>query len=495
MTFNSSLFLILVLPFCVFINYFLSCKVRNIFLLIASILFYSWCGLEFLCIALISSILAYFAGIGIDYFENKQKFLLKKILFVSALLVHVAVLFRYKYLYDFLCYFSNVLHFFKIDMTFATEKVLLPLGISFYTFSVISYESDVFVKNAAVQKNPVNALLYFIFFPKVVQGPVMLYTDFESQLIQKKLSLSDINDGLELFIIGLAKKMLIANHLESLVAYSFDNISNVGTAAAWLGIAGYLLQLYYDFSGYSDMALGLGKMLGYSLPVNFNYPYISRNVAEYWRRWHITLGEWFKTYIYIPVMKSLVGREFFSKLKNPAVTADIIALFIVWFVTGIWHGSRIQFLMHGMWYFAFIAFERIRDNRRKKLRKLKKLPKKDTRWQIISDHCMTAVAIIFGQVIFRANGVFTILNYWKKMLCFSNTDGGLYITELNNLTIFALCVGLIFCFPVFPLIRRKVSEGNMLMQYVYKFLLVVLFLVSFSFVVGNGYSPFLYQVF
>lgn len=495
MTFNSSLFLILFLPFCILLNYFINFRIRKLFLLAVSIIFYAWCGIQFLCIILISSIFAYFVGIGINHFSQNKSIALKRFTYIFAVFIHVAVLFRFKYLYDFLTYLNNFFRFICVDLTFTTEKILLPLGISFYTFSIISYETDVFVGNSLPQKNIVNVLLYFLFFPKVVQGPVMLYSDFERQLENNKLNLSDINDGLELFIIGLSKKMLIANNLENLVAYSFNDVVHAGTVAAWLGIAGYLLQLYYDFSGYSDMALGIGRMCGYSLPQNFNHPYMARTVAEYWRRWHITLGEWFKTYIYIPVMKSLVGSSGFSKMKNPAVTADIIALLCVWFITGIWHGSKIQFLMHGMWYFCFIAFERLRDNRRKVLRKQKKLPKRDTRVQIVTDHFITAIAIIFGQVIFRADGIVTIFNYWKKMFVFSNADGCKYLSQLNNLTIFALVVGIVFCFPVFDFVKQMNFTKRLFCVFLYKVMLVILFLISFLFVVGNGYTTFLYQVF
>lgn len=264
---------------------------------------------------------------------------------------------------------------------------------------------------------------------------------------------------------------------------------------AWLGIISYLLQLYYDFSGYSDMAIGLGRMMGFSLPQNFNHPYMATSVAEFWRRWHATLGEWFRNYVYLPCNRILLNKDWVHKCKNPILVCDIVSLFVVWTLTGMWHGSGIKYLIWGIWFFLFIAFERIRNFYRRKRRKQKHLPaKKDTLLQKITDRGITIIAFVFGQVLFRADSMWTAARYWKRMIIWDKRDGLLFLHQFNNYTVFIIAVGLIFLFPVYGKVRG-VFEKNTFRMGLYKICLLGTFLISFCYAMSEGYSSFLYEVF
>lgn len=378
----------------------------------------------------------------------------------------------------------------------------LPLGISFYTFSLISYLLDVYWGICKVQRNYLNIWLYVTFFPKVIQGPVMRYADFEKQLHDRTVDLTGMNEGLERFIKGMFKKVMIADQLQGLVAYSFSNIGDVGTIPAWIGIICYMLQLYYDFSGYSDMAVGLARMVGFTIPENFDHPYISSSVAEYWRRWHISLGAWFRDYVYTPVIRSLLGKKWTQKVKKPFLMCDALALVVTWILTGIWHGSGLQFLIFGLWFCLFIVLERLRDDRRKALKKQGKLKTlKRTGWQKAADHIGTMLAVVVGMVFFRADSAGTALQYIRRMLIWNTTDGILMLHQFNNYLVVFLIVALVFVFPVYGKIKEKVrslvtgTKWAPAVFVAYRVGLIAAFLLSFSFMVSSGHTSFLYEVF
>ncbi|HOO62116.1 MAG TPA: MBOAT family O-acyltransferase [Bacillota bacterium] len=493
MSFTSVFFLIVFLPVSVLCHYFAKEKYRNIWLVFVSIAFYFWAGLSFLVILLASALVAYGIGLGIG---KVKKIAGKRALLGVGLVFHIGVLFYFKYLFTAITYFLAVVKYTGHTMTIDFTSPLLPLGISFYTFSMISYIVDVYWEKVKVNRNFGIALLYFSFFPRVVQGPIMRYSDFEGQLQGRQVTEEMLYHGIERFIIGMAKKLIIADQLVKVVDYAFDNSGAIGTAPAWIGILAYLLQLYFDFSGYSDMALGLGSMFGFKLPENFRYPYLSASCAEYWRRWHISLGEWLRDYVYMPMSRTLLSKKWIAKSKNPMMLCDICALFVTWVVTGIWHGSKLQFLAHGMWWFAFIAFERVRDAKRKKRRKAKKLPvKKNSVIQNIGDHALTLFAIVFGQVLFRANGLRAALSYWKTMLTASQPDGIVWLLVLTNSALVAFFLGIVFCFPIYPWLMKRKCMQYKGVQAIYSVLLVILFILAFAYAVSAGYTPFLYQVF
>lgn len=483
MSFTSVIFLILLFPLF-FVGYFIKKEYQNIFILILSVLFYFWCGLKFLILITLSATCAYLFGLILG---KLKKVTARRSVLAAAVMLHVGVLFYYKYLFDLFPDLLNVLNW---------EYPALPLGISFYTFSILSYILDVYWEKCEAQKNILNVYFYVLFFPKVIQGPIMRYSDFEAQLYNRKTDACALNAGLERFIKGMAKKVLIADRIQPVVSYSFGAVGEIGTIPAWLGLLAYLIQLYYDFSGYSDMAIGLGKMMGFTLPENFEHPYLSGSVGEYWRRWHISLGEWFRDYIYTPVLRILLEKKTFGKFKNQMMCCDLLALLCVWVLTGIWHGSGSKYFAWGMWYFVFIAFERIRDNYRKKRRKMKKIKgKKNTPFQRIADRLVAIIAVVFGQVIFRAESLSGVMEYWKRMLVWDKRDGLLFVSLFDHYTIFIMILGVIFFFPVYDKVKEKLVGNSPYALIFYRIGLLLLGLISFYYAVSAGYSAFLYEVF
>lgn len=493
MIFTSATFLIMFLPICIIAYYFMNKKYQNAFLCIMSFLFYFWCGLGFLILLFISATLVFLFGKLMDRAEGKKR----QIWLFIGILFHLGVLFYYKYAFDVLG--TGLRWLTEVTgqkISFTMYSPALPLGISFYTFSALSYLLDIYWKKCHAQTNIMYVYLYMLFFPKVVQGPIVRYLDFKEQLSERTVNLEGLNIGFELFIKGMVKKVMIADQLQTLVTYSFENIGTVGTIPAWIGAVAYLFQLYYDFSGYSDMAIGIGYMVGFRLPKNFDHPYMAASAAEYWRRWHITLGEWFKDYVYMPCFRSILGKKWVQKFKQPMMFCDISALFVVWCLTGIWHGSGLKFLLWGVWWFIFIAFERLRDARRKTVRKLKKLPlRKNTKLQNVCDHIVAIIAFVFGQVLFRANSIPIALAYWKRMLVWDHRDGILFLQQFNNYTVFILIIGLIFCFPIYDKMKRLVFERNFGLLGLYRLGLVATFFVVFTYLISTGYASFLYEVF
>lgn len=494
MSFTSAVFLIIFFPVCILFSYLMKKEYRNIFLCICSMLFYFWCGLKFLILILVSATFAYLFGILIEKASNLT---VKRLILVTALLYNIGVLFLYKYLFDLFPDFLSIWASFTHRDAAMIQSPVLPLGISFYTFSILSYILDVYWEKCSAQRNILNVYLYILFFPKVVQGPIMRYSDFETQLHDKEVNIEKLNLGFERFIKGMFKKVMIADQLQPLVTYSFNNIRYVGTIPAWIGIFAYLFQLYYDFSGYSDMAIGLGYMVGFKLPENFNHPYMSKSASEFWRRWHSSLGEWFRDYVYMPCFRTIMEIGWIDKIKKKKMLfCDLMALLFTWILTGIWHGSGKKFLVWGLWWFTFIAFERLRDEHRKKVRKAKKLPlKKNTWWQNILDYFVTFIAVLLGQVVFRAESLIDALVYWKRLLVWNTTDGVTFLHQFDNYMVFALTIGLIFCFPVYDVLKEKLFFKNIFTKVVYRVLLLGVAFIAFSYAVSAGYSAFLYEVF
>lgn len=492
MSFTSTIFIIVFFPICFFCILLSNAKYRNLIYLLASLVFYFWCGLQFLILLLISAFVAYIVGRGIELVSSVDA---KRITLILGILYGVGNLFYYKYFYDMVSFLIKIPGLGRIANIFERDSALLPLGISFYTFSILSYILDVYWEKCEVQHNPIDLLLYVMFYPRVIQGPIMRYSDFEQQMKAPQVCIRNMDAGLQRFAIGMFKKLLIADQLIRLVDYSFSGITSVGTIPAWLGIIAYLFQLYFDFSGYSDMAIGLGLLFGFVIPENFDHPYMSKTVSEYWRRWHITLGAWFRDYLYMPLCRCFLEKRLFSG-RYQMLYIDLMALFITWLLDGIWHGSGFKFFVYGLWWVAFIFIERISDYCKKLIRKRKKLPKKpESLKEKVGKHIMTILAILLGQVIFRADSLKTSAEYITRMFRWDTRDGWLFLAKLNNSTVLALIMGSIFIFPVWAFIKKHVFERNMAMQVVYRGILIVVFLVSFLYSIGAGYAPFLYQVF
>lgn len=493
MSFTSEVFLIVFFPLLVIINYGIKERWRNGFLCGASIIFYGWCGLKFLLLILVSASLAYLFGLSV---ERARTLAAKRRILLLSIGCHLFVLFFYKYLFALFPGALDVWQRFRGTAAQEIETLVLPLGISFYTFSIISYLLDIYWEKCRAQKNLLNVWLYVLFFPKVIQGPIMEYSAFEAQLSGRELNLDTLNQGAVRLIKGMFKKVMIADQLSVLVQYAFNDVSHMGTITAWGGIMAYLLQLYYDFSGYSDMAVGLGLMAGFVLPENFDHPYLAKSVGEYWRRWHISLGQWFRDYVYMPVSRFLVEREWIGRFPHPMLVCDVLSLLAVWTLTGIWHGSGFKYFAWGIWYFLFIAAERIRDFHRKQRRKKRGIKgKKLSLPQRLGDRLLFLAALVFGQVIFRAKTFSDACVYVKRLLFWTPGDSWYIFYELNNYRVFALVLGLVFIFPVYGLLEAKVQKGGAAAQLTYRICLLLAAFVVFCYAVGSGYSAFLYEVF
>lgn len=495
MSFTSSVFLLVFFPLCMVGNRLLKERWRNGFLCLMSMVFYAWCGVKFFLLLMVSASVAY--GFGL-WMEKAGPGRVRRRILLLALGFHLWVLFYYKYLFSlFPGFWESWAKVWGREISEGSVGFALPLGISFYTFSILSYLLDVYWEKCRAQRQIVPVWLYVFFFPKVIQGPIMRYSVFEAQLYGRRVNLALFNQGLTRLIKGMVKKVMIADRIDGIVQYAFSDVEGLGTVSAWVGILAYLLQLYYDFSGYSDMAAGLGNMAGFTLPENFDHPYLSASVGEYWRRWHISLGEWFRDYVYMPVSRFLIEQKWLHLLGNPMLVCDILSLAAVWALTGIWHGSGMKYFAWGMWYFVFLAFERVRDARRKKKRKQRKEKgkKKLTPAQKFGDRLLFIVAVLFGQVIFRARNLADVCTYWKKLVCWDAGDGWYFLHEWTNYRVFALVAGIFFCFPVYGYLEKRFLDKGAGWQAVYRLGLLLTGYAAFCYAMGAGYSAFLYEVF
>lgn len=468
MVFSSLTFIYFFLPICFILYYSAkSIKIKNIVLLSMSLFFYAWGEPKWIIVLLLSSYVEYLGGLGIDKYKGTWK---AKASLTVSVIISLSFLMLFKY-FDF---FAGT-----VNGVFGTDIRLLglglPIGISFYTFQTITYSVDVYRGRAKVQKSFADLLLYICMFPQLIAGPIVRYVDIDEQIRYRKVTIKDASYGVTRFLIGLSKKALLANFagqiVNELIAGDLNKLSVLG---AWIGIIGYSFQIYFDFSGYSDMAIGLGHMFGFKYVENFNYPYISRSISEFWKRWHISLTTFFREYVYIP----LGGNR-----KNHAFN-----LFIVWFLTGMWHGASWNFIIWGLYYFVFIMLEILFLGKI-----LSKIPK-------IFSHLYTLLVVIIGWVFFY----FDDIGKLKQML---SIMFGLGETSLANITDFAyfsnrlffFVIAIIACTPIAKYIKKamcKFSEKSLLNQYtsdlVNIIFNVVLLILCTSALVGSSYNPFLY---
>ena len=502
MTITSTLFLFLFLPLTLLGYYLMRKELKNAFLLLASIIFYFLSDPNSIWIIVVSIAANYLLGLGIGHnvknaaeqSDDKIKsgyMTIAKVLLIIGLIFNFGMLFYYKYT-GFAVKTINSL--FRLD--FELPIIGLPIGISFFTFRTVSYLLDIYWNTSPAQKNPINAALYISFFPQVTMGPITKYSDFEGQFGSRKFDADMFADGLKQIVLGLFKKVVFANGLGTMVDYIFDMPHSERTVVmAWLGIIGYLVQLYYDFAGYSDMAIGLGKLFGFNTPKNFDYPYASKSVAEFWNRWHITLGAWLKDYIYTPVFRSLQGKK-----KISIYWCNIIALFAVWLFSGAWHGSAWSFIAWGLYQFAFIAFERTIEYKQKQRRKklgLKKQP--ETKLHKILSHIYFIFVLIIGQIMFRIEGFWNFFPYAGGM--FGIGANGF----INTNTVFnwsqnavLLIVGIIFCFPVAKKLNElcdKYAALGSVRMIVRPLFYAAVAVIAVSFVFTSTYSAFIYAQF
>ncbi len=472
MVFSSVIFIFAFLPLLCGLYFIANKSGRNYILLVFSLVFYAWGEPKIIVIMLIIVMLDYFmeAGLGVVYRQGSayQK-LLARILLAATLLSNVGLLVYYKYSVFFI---ENINHIFSQNIS--VPDIVLPIGISFFTFQSMSYVFDVYRKDVEAQYNPFYVLLYVSLFPQLVAGPIVRYKTVESEIADRRVTVTDITEGLERFIIGLAKKLVIANKTGELadLIYNGDFLS---TPTMWLGTIAYTLQIYFDFSAYSDMAIGLGRIFGFHFEENFNFPYIAKSVTEFWRRWHISLSTWFRDYIYIPL-----GGNRCSAVRN------VFNMLAVWLVTGFWHGASWNFILWGLYYFIFLFLEKY------VFRKLlDKIPS-------FVSHIYTLLIVVFGWVLFRAETLIECKTYIKTMLVPSVSEDAWQYTAiyLEKYGLFLL-LGLLFSMPVYPyakkLMNQLLKRRYLLTKKALKYAtLLALFYISVLYLVNSTYNPFIY---
>ena len=458
MVFSSLIFLFAFLPVVLGVYYVLKPGLRNAWLLIASLFFYAWGEPKNVLVMIFSILLNYFLVLLIE--ALKQKKILQNIVFVFIIMVDVGILFYFKYI-DF--FIRNLNFFFKTD--FVKLGVALPIGISFYTFQILSYVIDVKRDNVPVQRNILDLGLYISLFPQLIAGPIVRYVDVNNQIKKRTVDLDGFYSGIMRFMKGFSKKVLIADVLSVYVNTIFSQ-DGISALSAWMGAITYTLQIYFDFSGYSDMAIGLGRMFGFEFLENFNFPYTSKSVNEFWRRWHISLSTWFRDYIYIPLGGSRKG-DFRTYLN----------LLVVWILTGFWHGASYNFIFWGLYYFGFLVLERLFLGKG-----LKKIP-------VFFQHLYALLIIVIGWVFFRADGLEAGLTYIGNLFNFNDGMWKDFIYVLDRKFVFFLIVGIVCSVPMSSKIQVKYGK---IIEAVKPWAILIVFMIAIAYLWGSGFSPFLY---
>ncbi|EZH72087.1 alginate O-acetyltransferase [Aquimarina atlantica] len=467
MVFSSAYFLLLFFPLTLLLYFIVPKKYRNLVLLIASIYFYTYGEKLLVLVMLFSTLVDYKCGILIE--EGKRKLGLR-----ISILTNLVTLGIFKYFNFAIDNLYAVLDLLQIDSSSLHNipEVVLPLGISFYVFQTMSYTIDVYRGNIKANRSLLEFATYVTMFPQLVAGPIVRYIDIQREIANREVSIFSFAKGLERFIIGLFKKMIIANTFARIADSIFtESGGDVSTYYAWLGVISYAFQIYYDFSGYSDMAIGLGKMFGFNFLENFNYPYISKSIQEFWRRWHISLSTWFKDYLYIPLGGNRKGKY-----------RTYVNLFIVFFITGLWHGSEWNFVIWGLFHGVFIVIERIGFN--KILEKA---------WKPLR-HLYTLLIILVGWVLFRADTLEQAIKYLKTMFMYSEGNASVndFITYFNyNTELLLTCIlALIFAIPTYPYFEKRLKNPKLLpFRYIN---ILILLILSIIYIAADSYNPFIY---
>ena len=456
MVFSSSLFLFGFLPAVLFLYFFAHQRYRNFILLLASLLFYAWGEPKNVLIMLASILVNYVFGIIL---EKRKK--LSKLILALSVIYNVGVLFYFKY-FNFVGEIWTGITGYSWNI----RQIALPIGISFFTFQIMSYVIDVYRGTVPAQKNLINLALYISLFPQLIAGPIVRYIDVEAQIKERTCSWDKAYEGVKRFAIGFSKKVLIADQMALLVDSVFGG-SYPSIISHWVGIIAYSLQIYYDFSGYSDMAIGLGKIFGFDFLENFNYPYIAKSVKEFWRRWHISLSSWFRDYLYIPLGGNRKG-----------TLRTYINLLIVFFVTGLWHGASFNFIIWGLFHGLFLIIERLGFGK-----VLEKTPK-------AVQHLYTLLIVMIAWVFFRADTLNDAILYLQGMIIPYGKDVAYFNYIMDARYWFFLIAGLVFAVP-YTRIAAMIRKSKVL-QSIADVMIIFLFIVAICYMLGSGYSPFLY---
>lgn len=471
MVFSSLVFLCIFLPI-VFLLYCIipSLKAKNALLIVASLVFYAYGEPIYVLLMIFSSLLNYLCARWVSAKDGKYK----KGALVCAVAVNIGILAVFKYSGMFVSTLNSILH-----LKLTVPEIALPIGISFFTFQALSYVIDVYRGTVDVQKNYFNVLLYISFFPQLIAGPIVKYRDIHEQISKREIDAQKVAFGLRRFICGLMKKVLIANTMGHTADIIFGaKLSELSALSVWIGAISYIFQIYYDFSGYSDMAIGLAKMFGFELKENFNYPYGAKNIQDFWRKWHISLSTWFKEYLYIPLGGNRKGK--FRTVLNRL---------IVFFFTGLWHGANWTFVLWGMWHGLFLILEEY-------IPVLKKLPRG-------LSNLYTMLVVTIGFVVFRADSISYGFGYIGKMFTGFTTSASLNALAIEQLTpwfIVILIAAIAGCAPLKPIADRcraiqalqaktKVQSAVQIALFAGAFAGLLLCLIHLA---PGGYNPFIY---
>ncbi len=480
MVFSSLAFLYIFLPIVLILNFVIRREFKNAFLLIASIVFYAWGGVSYTLLLITSILINFIVGKLISKNLDSNK---ANIYLTIGIVFNIGFLGVYKY-GNFIVQNINTL-FEGVGYSFSIKDpgLLLPIGISFYTFQALSYIIDVYKRKTPVQNNLVNLGLYISLFPQLIAGPIVRYNDIDKQLTDRKNNVSNFASGIERFVLGLAKKVLIANQFAILADTAFGlDPQNLSTFIAWAGIIAYSFQIYFDFSGYSDMAIGLGRMFGFKFLENFNFPYISKSIREFWQRWHISLSNWFRDYLYIPLGGNRKGEK-----------RTYLNLWIVFFITGIWHGASWNFVVWGLVHGLFMViekmgFETILNKAWKPLR-----------------HIYTLFIVLMAWVLFRANDFTHAWGFYESMFSYQSVTVNMDILHifLNYEVYFVLFIAILSSTHFWINIYNRAFELASKNKIKFRFALglwslitvifvVVVMVLSTNFLVANSYNPFIY---
>ncbi len=461
MVFSSLLFLFIYLPLVLAIYYIVPLRWRNLWLFVANLVFYGWGEPVYILLMLFSITINYMSGLLVNKYRTHDK-AARRVLVVNTV-VNLLLLGFFKY-YDLIAETLSLLPFLNVP----TLGVVLPIGISFYTFQTMSYPIDVYRGDAGVQKNYISFGTFVALFPQLIAGPIVRYKDVADQLNFRSNSVEQFASGVRRFIIGLAKKVLIANN----IGLVWDHYAAAGpeltVVGAWLGIISFGLQLYFDFSGYSDMAIGLGRMLGFEFMENFNYPYIAKSITEFWRRWHISLGTWFRDYVYIPLGGNRCGKR-----------RQIFNILVVWALTGIWHGANWTFLLWGLYYAFFLILEKLF------------LLERMTKWPAFFQHAYTLLIVFVSWALFQLNDLSQVSAYLSAMFGIQSAgliaSGDLYRLGSYGITI---VIGIVCATPAGKLLYKKLPDKAAAV--ITPVLILLVLVISTAYLVDATYNPFLY---
>lgn len=470
LVFSSLLFLFTFLPIAMLFYFIVPKSLRNLVLFVSSLIFYAWGEPIYIVIMIFSTVVDYTHGLMVHKYKKTGQMKKAKMVVASSMIINLALLCFFKYS-DFLIANLNSIFDFGIPLL----ELALPIGISFYTFQTMSYTIDVYRGEAEAQKNIVDFGAYVALFPQLIAGPIVQYKTIAHQLNHRKETVDQFSYGVQRFMLGLGKKVLLANNIGYLWSQiSSMNMETMPALTAWIGIIAFSFQIYFDFSAYSDMAIGLGEMFGFKFHENFNYPYMSKSITEFWRRWHISLGTWFREYVYIPLGGNKKG--FPKQIRN---------ILIVWLLTGIWHGASWNFIVWGVYFGVILIVE--------KLFLLKMLQKSPAFVQ----HIYTLLLVLFSWVIFALEDFSVVIQYFEAM--FGLNGAGLFDTQTGYLfyTNIILIIILVIASTDYPkkwaekLIELFNSRALMI-QIVKNVVFIAIFILSVAYLVDESFNPFLY---